>query len=146
MTFTVPGRPQPKGSTKGFPIKRANGKIGVVITSSNKELKPWALTASYLAKEAMEGDPPLDGPLNVEVECFFKRPKSVSRKVLHKVTRPDVDKVARAALDTLTGVVFNDDSQVVMLVARKWFGEHDETRISVFIADEGDGLWLTRKS
>ena len=43
--------------------------------------------------------------------------------------RPDVDNVAKAVLDALTGVVFHDDSQVERLLVTKVVG--DRPRISV---------------
>src|SRR5258707_1026874 len=35
------------------------------------------------------------------------------------VTKPDIDKLARSTLDSLTGLVFDDDSRIVQLVLRK---------------------------
>jgi Holliday junction resolvase RusA-like endonuclease len=40
--------------------------------------------------------------------------------------RPDLDKLIRAALDALTGVVYRDDAQIVMLYARKVYAGFDE--------------------
>lgn len=59
----------------------------------------------------------------VAVTCnfFFIRPKSIKKNVTHKTTKPDIDKCARSILDSLTGVCFRDDSQVVSLLATKDF-------------------------
>ena len=42
--FFVPGEPQSKGSMKGFPIRRSNGKTGVVMTNSNAKTTSWENT------------------------------------------------------------------------------------------------------
>ena len=36
---------------------------------------------------------------------------------------PDLDKLVRAALDALTGIVFGDDGQVCELYAHKLYGD-----------------------
>jgi len=38
-------------------------------------------------------------------------------------TRPDIDKLSRAVLDALTGIVFSDDAQVADLQAHKFFAD-----------------------
>jgi Holliday junction resolvase RusA-like endonuclease len=45
----------------------------------------------------------------------------------------DVDKLARSVLDSLTGVLFHDDAQVVHLVVSKDYG--DAPGVRVFVAD-----------
>ncbi len=44
---------------------------------------------------------------------------------------PDVDKLARCALDALSGVVIKDDAQVVELYARKRYGEPERLEVAV---------------
>jgi Holliday junction resolvase RusA-like endonuclease len=41
---------------------------------------------------------------------------------MHKTTKPDVDKLMRAVFDALSGVVFEDDAQVVEGSFKKAFG------------------------
>ena len=58
----------------------------------------------------------------VSLGFAFLRPKSVSKKKRPYVTvKPDVDKLARAVLDAMTGVVFRDDAQVVKLEVEKQY-------------------------
>ena len=70
---------------------------------------------------------PLAGPLNVEMLFEFPRPKSHVRKggllrasapTQHTQT-PDIDNLAKFVMDALNGACFEDDKQVVRLVARK---------------------------
>jgi Holliday junction resolvase RusA-like endonuclease len=44
---------------------------------------------------------------------------------------PDIDKLARAVLDALTGIVYDDDSQVIELQATKRFDTHPHATIEV---------------
>jgi crossover junction endodeoxyribonuclease RusA len=79
--------------------------------------------------------------VSVELTFTFKRPKShvTSKGTLREgyseyhVQRPDVDKLSRAILDALTGIAYQDDSQVVTLAATKTWGDSDGVEISTFI-------------
>ena len=57
----------------------------------------------------------------------FQKPKSAKKSVTQKVTKPDLDKLLRSVLDALTGIVWVDDSQVVIISARKDFGQPGAT-------------------
>ena len=78
----------------------------------------------------MEGQVPTEQALSVELVFFFPRPKShlTSTGMLKasaptfRAQRPDVDKLTRAVLDALTGIVYVDDCQVVSLLAQKEWG------------------------
>lgn len=52
--------------------------------------------------------------------------------VAHPMTKPDVDKLLRAFLDALTGVVWKDDSQVTDAITRK--------RYAVPVGPDDDGV------
>lgn len=123
IRFIVEGKPQPKGSMKAYSAKR--------VTSANPHLKAWTQTAQWLAKEVMMGRDRFAGPLSVRMLATFRRPKSMPRRNPHKLTPPDVDKLARAALDAMTGIVYGDDAQVVYLIAGKEFGLIEQTVIEV---------------
>ena len=49
----------------------------------------------------------------------------------HMAVMPDIDKLARCALDALTGIVFEDDAQVTELRLRKGFGEPERLEARV---------------
>ena len=46
-------------------------------------------------------------------------------------SKPDADNVAKAILDACNGVVFRDDSQIVMLTATKEFSETPGVRVVI---------------
>jgi crossover junction endodeoxyribonuclease RusA len=95
----------------------------------------------------MQGLPSFGGPVQVMARFVMSRPRSHFRadgvSVLPRAPRYprlDVDKLGRALLDGLTGVCFDDDSQVVWLSAEK--GWDDETRgwqgVEVTVSESGD--------
>lgn len=108
--FTVPGTPITQGSMSVF-----NGRI---VHQKTKELTAWR-NAIYQACAAVM-DEPLTGAVEVEVTFSLQEPKSTRRATPH--VRPDIDKLARAVLDGLTGIAFADDGQVIRLSCEKQYG------------------------
>lgn len=115
VRFFVAGKPEPQGSSRAFVV---NGKP--VITSANKNLKDWR---TLVALAGMGHAKMHDGPVEVVLHFYLPRPVSLPKKVTRHTKRPDVDKLARACLDAMTGVFFKDDSQVVALEAYKDYAD-----------------------
>jgi len=128
IEFEVHGKPQPQGSAKAFIPKGWNR---AVITSDNKTLKPWRQDVSQVAQQAMRGASATESPVSVSVTFRFARPRSVKASVAHKTTKPDVDKLLRSILDSMTGIVFRDDAQVVCLVGQKEFSAVEGATVRV---------------
>ena len=107
MKFTVYCKPQPQGSAKAF----VRGKHAVV-TSDNKKLKPYRNEVTAVVLQACRDEqlitPVADKhiPVTLSLEFFFERPPSIPRKRFDCVVKPDLDKLVRATLDALTGVLF----------------------------------------
>lgn len=134
ICFTVLGAPQPQGSARAFYVKSLGRSV---ITSANKNLKPWRQQVSGCAIEAMADKKKIvERPSAVKVHAhfFFDRPKS-QKKALAKTTKPDADKLLRSIFDSLTGIVFEDDSQVVECAATKWYGS--PARVEIIVEAEG---------
>lgn len=118
IEFVVGGTPQPQGSTSAFV---RNGKT--IVTSANKKLKPWRKAVTQAAMEAVKREQFRPFTKHEPVYCtmvfYLPRPKSVKRD--YHTVKPDLDKLIRAILDSLTGVVFVDDSQVVGINSVKFY-------------------------
>lgn len=133
VKFTVLGRPQPQGSVRAFMVK---GKPR--LTSDNPKMKPWRQDAGWLAAQAGQragwkmGDEQIE-PVNVTARFTFARPKSASKRREHTV-KPDIDKLGRALLDAMTGILYADDSQVVSLMLSKRYGLPESTEVLIDIA------------
>jgi crossover junction endodeoxyribonuclease RusA len=114
LNFTVYGVPQPQGSIRAFTPK---GWKRPVLTSDNAKVKPWRQEIAGTALAIMERDSirRIERPAGVKVTAYFyfPRPKSTKKSVEHKTTKPDIDKLTRALHDALTGIAFEDDSQIV---------------------------------
>jgi Holliday junction resolvase RusA-like endonuclease len=91
-----------------------------------------ALTAAALQYRAQHSGPPWSGPLRVEVGFSFKRPARGKYAQPIGSATPDVDNLAKFALDSLelAGVIEND-SHVCELIARKVYSAEDLTVVRV---------------
>ena len=123
IEFTVLGEPKAQGSKRAFPIKKGGqftGKVAMT-ESAGDGLKLWR---SRLVEAVSQHAPP-DGPWTeaVSVTIDFRMP--APKKPKHKLPIGrvgDIDKLARAVLDTLSGIIIADDSQVVRLHVTKVYG------------------------
>lgn len=120
ISFWVAGLPVPQGSSRAFVIAgRAH-----ITSDTGHRLKDWRQAIASEARQAAQEL--ISGPVRVDVEFYLPRPVSRPKKDLWPDRKPDVDKLARACLDALTGVVFKDDSQVVKLDASKAYAVGDQ--------------------
>lgn len=119
LVIVVAGDPVQQGSM--IPVTR-KGKT-VLIPDNSKPLKAWRKTVTDTAQAFVRNEhwPIADCPVTVTIDFFMPRPATVDRD--RPSVRPDIDKLSRAILDSLTGVVFTDDSRVVELVARKHYAQ-----------------------
>ncbi len=70
----------------------------------------------------------VSGPVELEVMFYLDRPSSISKTQRPQPTvAPDLDKLVRGVGDALTGVVYDDDSQVIRCLAWKVYAD---TRVS----------------
>lgn len=127
LHFTVYGQPIPQGSLKAF----KHAKTGAVITTSdNVKTKPWKQQVSGTALAVRGTKTVSDKPIVLFMRFFLARPRTVKRD--RPIVKPDTDKLARAVLDALTGIVYKDDAQVVEIHARKCYDDEARCEITVF--------------
>lgn len=117
VVIDVLGVPAPQGSKRAFVVGNR-----AVITEDSKRTAPWRDSVSAAGVAAMAGAAAFDGPLRVTIEFRVPRPRSVKRA--HPSVKPDVDKLARAVLDSLSAAaVIVDDARIVSLTAEKVYAE-----------------------
>lgn len=122
LSFTVPGEPVPQPRPK----VSTQGGFARAYVPAKHPIHRWKLDIVDTAVDLhMRNDVP-DGWMPVSVYLVFRmpRPKSQTRKKgpnpeLPHVKRPDVDNLAKAVLDALTGVLWKDDGQVQRLAVTK---------------------------
>jgi len=154
LELEVHGRPIPKGAVSAFVVPGKSGKRAraVVVQGGSKSrrsaLNEWQSAiqdAALVAMGARELEIARFAGVAVAVEITFRlgRPKShygTGRNAgklkpdapSFPIGTPDVDKLARAALDALIGTAFDDDSRVVDLHPRKVYAYAGDT----------EGAWI----
>jgi crossover junction endodeoxyribonuclease RusA len=121
LRFKMFGTPEPQGSMRAMMPK--NGKFPIIF-SDNPKLKKWRDAVGGTAKLAMHQDeffPIGKGyPVHVAIIFYFR---AIGRESTGWITKkPDLDKLVRASLDALTGIVYADDNQVCSIVVQKVYG------------------------
>ena len=112
----VPGVPAPQGSAKAFVVKGH-----AIVTHDNKATMPWRDRVAAFIRDAIgSGIEYPKGPVAVELRFVMPRRAAEPKRVTPPHTRkPDSDKLSRAVLDSMSGLVFTDDAQVTHLEAFK---------------------------
>ena len=119
------GIPIPQGSKTAMVV---NGRA--VMFEANKKHKSYR---AGLEEWFADASPTLN-PVRVELVFYFVRPKTVKRE--HPRVKPDIDKLCRTVLDAATGHLFKDDSQVVVLNARKEYADQPGVLVRCFEIDK----------
>lgn len=126
INFFVQGDPKGQPRPRAFARKIGNTYMARVYDAGTAEC--WKSQIALAAKPYLPTHP-LEGPLEVTVDLYFRRPKShFTRKGLREnapfwhVTKPDRDNCDKAVLDALKTVgVFKDDSQVCAGPVHKYY-------------------------
>jgi Holliday junction resolvase RusA-like endonuclease len=112
------------------PVKwTGRGKVQAVMIGDELHLRVDALTSQTRRFKSLIGE-------FFRLEFKRARPKYGPYEVLITIERTedspvhDVDNVAKAVLDALTGVVFHDDSQVEKLLVRKVEADRPRVRVT----------------
>jgi Holliday junction resolvase RusA-like endonuclease len=125
ISFSIPGQPQGKGRPK---FARRGNFVGAY---TPKETVNYENLVKMYAQEAMNGQSLIDGPVSVEISAYVMVPESWSKKKkvmalsdqVYPTTKPDVDNFAKACLDSLNGIVWKDDKQVIDLKVMKRYSD-----------------------
>jgi crossover junction endodeoxyribonuclease RusA len=135
ISFVVYSRAAPQGSKTYL----GQGRM----KESSERVKPFRADVRRAAESAaLPPDWPMAAPMRVGVRFHFARPKShfkrdgvtLSKSAPEEATSHglgDLDKLARSVNDALSGVLFNDDRQVVEMHLAKAYDSEDLVIISV---------------
>lgn len=124
----IPGVPRPQGSARAFVVK---GRA--VVTGANAKTNPWRADV-HAAVRAKAGDTIAvpTGPVCIALEFVMPRRAAEKRIAVAHTRKPDLDKLVRAGLDSICGLILTDDAQVDVLGALKRTAE----------IGEQPGMWL----
>lgn len=127
ITLEISGAPIPFSHHQGFGRRAYNPKF------KEKQYCQWQIQSQFNRKA------PIQGPLIVSVAFHMPIPKGTSKPrtrqmlngVMHHIKRPDVDNLQKFILDCLKTIVFEDDSQIFEIHAKKIFSETPKTIIQI---------------
>lgn len=134
--FTIPG--EPKG--KGRPRVRS---AGYAYTPSDTAVYENLVKLEY-QRQCKGVRFPDDMDIDMRITAYYKAPKRVSKKkrtamLEHRIRpkkKPDIDNVFKIVADSLNGIAYHDDSQIVDGMVRKFYS--DEPRVVVTIQNAAD--------
>lgn len=119
--FNIPGKIQAKQRP------RFNGRYAYT-PEKTVNYENW-VKACYLEK--YNNKKALETRLEVYIRAYFEIPKSASKKKKQQMleneisptVKPDTDNIAKSILDSLNGIAYLDDKQVIRLTVEKWYAE-----------------------
>ena len=132
VKFTIPG----------IPIAKARPRMtkqGHAFTPS--KTVNYENLVQYTYMDQMEGVK-LEGPLEIGIKLYFPIPKSYTKKQredistgkLKYIKKPDVDNCIKSITDALNGFAYDDDSQIIGIIAQKHYTD-EEPRAEVMIQE-----------
>lgn len=82
---------------------------------------------------------PDDAMLDVRIFAYYSIPKSVSKKKrqamldkrIRPTKKPDFDNIGKVICDSLNGIAYRDDAQVVDSMVRKFYGETPKVVVTI---------------
>jgi Holliday junction resolvase RusA-like endonuclease len=104
---------------------------GHILHSQGSALAVWRSTIALSARFA--GAKPIEGAIGIEIVFRVRRPKTVKRA--YPTVAPDLDKYIRGVLDALTGIGYQDDSQVIHILGKKVYDDTPGADIKIFPLD-----------
>ena len=124
---------------KGRPRVTTRGKFAHAYTPLKTKNYERMVMNSFLNKYTFNDQ--LSGPIEANIKGYFSIPKSTSKKVrnlmlsnkIHHTKKPDIDNIAKSVLDSLNGLAYEDDSQVVKLTGEKLYS--DNPRVELYLKE-----------
>jgi Holliday junction resolvase RusA-like endonuclease len=126
ISFFVAGIP--KAMQTGSIVRSKSGQAFPMRRHSS-----WGSTVGEVARRHAPAVPFL-GPVALTLTFLMPRPKTARRRQ-HPVVRPDVDNLVKGMPDSLNGVFWADDCQVVELHAAKRYDPQGRLGVEVVVED-----------
>lgn len=131
INFVIPGRVQAKQRP------RFNGKFAYT-PKQTVEYENWIRTCLLDKYKEIK---PFEEPLKAKIIAYYEIPKSTSKKKRQQMlnceifptVKPDTDNIAKSILDSLNGIAYLDDKQVVELIVNKFY--NNTPYVSVIIEE-----------
>lgn len=142
INFTIEGVPVPQLRPRAT---RFGKGIRMYDPKKVKDYKDYvSMTARQHAPKELMTD-----ALKMELDIYRPIPKSTSKrrrklkngKRIRPIVKPDIDNYSKAILDSLNGIIYKDDSQIVELNIKKFYSDQPrvEVRVGVIQWQNHDG-------
>jgi crossover junction endodeoxyribonuclease RusA len=135
ISFEVLGEPAPKGSMRAMLMRGKPVLVPGGTSVNQKKLRAWARAIKEATCASIgECSGPMYTETALEVQLLFKLARPASVHTLHPMAqRDDIDKLARAVLDALTGVLYDDDGRIALLTCEKQWGDPSRQGVVITI-------------
>lgn len=131
VEFFVPGLPvaQPRQRSR---VRKKKGGASFVqnYTPADSPVNAFKAAVKLVAASAWDGAP-IDGPVLMDIDFVFPRPRTMVWKTkdmprLRHSKKPDRDNLEKSVMDALSGLLWIDDAQVCDGSIRKFIASADE--------------------
>lgn len=126
-----------KGKTKvytleipGKPMGKQRPKFGKGFTYTPKKTVEYENYVKFIFQEKY-GQPNLTGQIKADIKVYFDIPQSTSKvkkaemlqNTVRPTKKPDCDNIAKIILDSLNGIAYADDKQIISLSVEKYYSD-----------------------
>lgn len=124
VMFTVPGEPTGKARPRFF----NRGGKSMAITPQKTVMYENLIKTCFIEQcGTFFGE----SPLIMRIQAYYMIPKSASKKklvmmevgIIRPTKKPDADNVAKGVADSLNGIAYKDDSQIVTMNVEKFYSD-----------------------
>ncbi len=136
ISFMIEGNPVAKArprfgrSRRGFPV--------AYTPAATTNYEAWV---KHCAVQTMAAAAPIEGPLQLRVTFFLEIPQSwpewkrdaAAMGQVFPTGKPDTDNFLKAILDGGNGILWRDDSQLVLIEASKLYADDGKPRTFVWL-------------
>ena len=131
--FCIHGDPQGKGRPRFSTV------CGHVHTRTPDETVLYENLVKAEYRQQVGVKFPDDAMLDVRIFAYYPIPKSASKrkrqamleKKIRPTKKPDWDNVGKVICDSLNGIAYRDDAQVVDSMVRKFYGEDPKVVVTI---------------
>jgi len=130
--FVILGEPRGKGRPRFT-------RDGHTYTDSETRAYEKKVRQAFLAAYPLREPFPKGEPVRAVMTAYYAIPKSESKikrelmatGYIRPTKKPDTDNIAKIVLDSLNGLAYHDDAQVVTCEVRKYYGIEPRVEVEV---------------
>jgi Holliday junction resolvase RusA-like endonuclease len=109
-------------------------KSGRVYTTDKTITAEYQIQLYVKAYMARFGFHMIYGNISMNLTFYYKRKKALkveNAEIEYRSQRPDLDNLGKLVMDSLQGVLYNDDSQIVILHAEKVWSDFEGIQLEI---------------